>query len=136
MAAATQAALGSCRDRPSSAPACMRARWWRTAPSVTPKSRAMWLLVAPRAAKVLMVMRASGSSRPILASTPRNGVVRGSQPETTARKSSRRLTRRCPVALQQDGIGDATGGVLLHHLGDEVGHERLGVGWVEEDVAV
>src|SRR3954468_19944899 len=60
----------------------------------------MWLLVAPRAAKVLMVMRASGSSRPILASTPRNGVVRGSQPETTARKSSRRLTRRCPVALQ------------------------------------
>ena len=24
----------------------------------------MWLLVAPRAAKVLMVMRASGSSRP------------------------------------------------------------------------
>src|SRR3954464_1019572 len=60
----------------------------------------MWLLVAPRAAKGLMVMRASGSSRPILASTPRNGVVRGSQPETTARKSSRRLTRRCPVALQ------------------------------------
>src|SRR4051812_31357176 len=60
----------------------------------------MWLLVAPRAAKVLMVMRASGSSRPILASTPRNGVVRGSQPETTARKSGRRLTRRCPVALQ------------------------------------
>src|SRR3954453_13106074 len=59
----------------------------------------MWLLVAPRAAKVLMVMRASGSSRPILASTPRNGVVTGSQPETTARKSSRRLTRRCPVAL-------------------------------------
>src|SRR4051812_10719969 len=36
---------------------------------------AQWLLVAPRAAKVLMVMRASGSSRPILASTPRNGVV-------------------------------------------------------------
>src|SRR3954471_3607256 len=63
----------------------------------------MWLLVAPRAAKVLMVMRASGSSRPILASTPRNGVVRGSQPETTARKSSRRLTRRCPVALQTQG---------------------------------
>src|SRR3954471_5887610 len=62
----------------------------------------MWLLVAPRAAKVLMVMRASGSSRPILASTPRNGVVRGSQPETTARKSSRRLTRRCPVALHHD----------------------------------
>ena len=30
----------------------------------------MWLLVAPRAAKVLMVMRASGSSRPILASRP------------------------------------------------------------------
>src|SRR3954471_4812380 len=59
----------------------------------------MWLLVAPRAAQVLMVMRASGSSRPILASTPRNGVVRGSQPETTARKSGRRLTRRCPVAL-------------------------------------
>src|SRR3954469_22762672 len=59
----------------------------------------MWLLVAPRAAQVLMVMRASGSSRLILASTPRNGVVRGSQPETTARKSSRRLTRRCPVAL-------------------------------------
>src|SRR5215211_5832302 len=72
---------------------------WRTAPSVTPRSRAIWLLVAPRAAKVLMVMRASGSSRPILASTPRNGVVRGSQPETTARKSGRRLTRRCPVAL-------------------------------------
>src|SRR3954465_10792153 len=102
MAAATQAALGFCRDRPSSAPACMRARWWRTAPSVTPRSRAMWLLVAPRAAKVLMVMRASGSSRPILASTPRNGVVRGSQPETIARKSSRRLTRRCPVALHLD----------------------------------
>src|SRR4051812_7300201 len=61
----------------------------------------MWLLVAPLAAKVLMVMRASGSSRPILASTPRNGVVRGSQPETTARKSSRRLTRRCPVALHR-----------------------------------
>src|SRR3712207_7907053 len=77
----------------------MRARWWRTAPPVTPRSRAIWLLVAPRAAKVLMVMRASGSSRPILASTPRNGVVRGSQPETTARKSGRRLTRRCPVAL-------------------------------------
>src|SRR3954470_14046725 len=64
----------------------------------------MWLLVAPRAAKVLMVMRASGSSRPILASTPRNGVVRGSQPETTARKSSRRLTRRCPVPLQQGQV--------------------------------
>src|SRR3954466_4667555 len=54
----------------------------------------MWLLVAPRAAKVLMVMRASGSSRLILASAPRNGAVRGSQPETTARKSGRRLTRR------------------------------------------
>src|SRR4051794_21531705 len=64
---ATKAALGSCRDRPSSAPACRRATWWRTAPSVTPRSRAMWLLVAPRAAKVLMVMRASGLSRFILA---------------------------------------------------------------------
>src|SRR3954451_11725524 len=64
----------------------------------------MWLLVAPRAAQVLIVMRASGSSRPILASTPRNGVVRGSQPETTARKSSRRLTRRCPVALQRTAL--------------------------------
>src|SRR3954470_7139926 len=94
MAAATQAALGSCRDRPSSAPACRRATWWRTAPSVTPRSRAMWLLVAPRAAKVLMVMRASGSSRPILASAPRNGAARGSQPEATARKSGCRLTRK------------------------------------------
>src|SRR4051794_39420424 len=91
---ATKAALGSCRDRPSSAPACRRATWWRTAPSVTPRSRAMWLLLAPRAAKVLMVMRASGLSRFILASAPRNGAVRGSQPETTARKSGRRLTRR------------------------------------------
>src|SRR3954471_20238703 len=60
----------------------------------------MWLLVAPRAAQVLMVMRASVPSRLILASAPRNGAVRGSQPETTARKSGRRLTRRCPVALQ------------------------------------
>src|SRR3954447_4353478 len=106
IAAATQAALGSCRDRPSSAPACRRATWWRTAPSVTPRSRAMWLLVAPRAAKVLMVMRASVSSRLILASAPRNGAVRGSQPETTARKSGRRLTRRCPVALQHQALND------------------------------
>src|SRR3954447_10101513 len=58
----------------------------------------MWLLVAPRAAKVLMVMRASVSSRLILASAPQNGAVRGSQPEATARKSGRRLTRNlnCP----------------------------------------
>src|SRR5215218_8110483 len=41
-----------------------------------------------------MVMRASVSSRLILASAPQNGAVRGSQPETTARKSGRRLTRR------------------------------------------
>src|SRR3954469_2197774 len=61
----------------------------------------MWLLLAPRAAKGLMVMRASGWSRLLLASAPRNSAVRGSQPETTARKSGRRLTRRCPVALQQ-----------------------------------
>src|SRR3712207_4468531 len=53
----------------------------------------MWLLVAPRAAKVLMVMRASGSSRLILASAPRNGADRGPQPEATARKSGCRLTR-------------------------------------------
>src|SRR3954454_4700801 len=101
MASATQAALGSCRDRPSSAPVCRRATWWRTAPSVTPRSRAMWLLLAPRAAKVLMVMRASGLSRFILASAPRNSAVRRSQPEATARKSGRRLTRRCLVALQE-----------------------------------
>src|SRR4051812_1438109 len=75
-ASRTQAALGSCRDRPSSAPVCRRATWWRTAPSVTPRSRAMWLLLAPRAAKVLMVMRASGLSRFILASAPRNSAVR------------------------------------------------------------
>src|SRR3954447_15361944 len=58
----------------------------------------MWLLVAPRAAKVLMVMRASGSSRFILASAPRNGAVRGPQPEATVRKSGCRLTRNlnCP----------------------------------------
>jgi hypothetical protein len=56
--------------------------------------QAMWLLGAPRAAKVLIVVRASGLSRFILASAPRNGAVRGSQPETTARKSGRRLTRR------------------------------------------
>src|SRR3954447_16841370 len=58
----------------------------------------MWLLVAPRAAKVLMVMRASVSSRLILASAPRNGAVRGPQPEATVRKSGCRLTRNlnCP----------------------------------------
>src|SRR3954447_24012567 len=88
----------------------------------------MWLLVAPRAAKVLMVMRASGSSRPILASTPRNGVVRGSQPETTARKSRRRLTRRCPVALHTGlcrGPGHAgkiaLAKALLRAVGDRLG---------------
>src|SRR3954463_940663 len=45
-----------------------------------------------------MVMRASGLSRFILASAPQNGAVRGSQPEATARKSGRRLTRNlnCP----------------------------------------
>src|SRR3954462_1181168 len=77
----------------------------------------MWLLVAPRAAKGLMVMRASGSSRPILASTPRNGVVRGSQPETTARKSGRRLTRRCPVALHR---ARAVGSMELKHVLGEI----------------
>src|SRR5918911_1155172 len=56
----------------------------------------MWLLVAPRVARVLMVMRASASSRPILASAPRNGAVRGPQPEATARKSGCRLTRTLP----------------------------------------
>src|SRR3954463_4967278 len=106
IAAATRAALGSCWDRPSSAPASRRARWWRTAPSVTPRSRAMWLLVAPRAAKVLMVMRASGSSRLILASAPRNGAVRGPQPEATARKSGCRLTRNLPRRLT---LVDSTG---------------------------
>ena len=35
----------------------------------------MWLFVAPRAAKVLMVQRASGSSRLILASALRYGAV-------------------------------------------------------------
>src|SRR3954451_24202457 len=82
----------------------------------------MWLLVAPRAAQVLIVMRASGSSRPILASTPRNGVVRGSQPETTARKSSRRLTRRCPVALQ---IAAKPGGIVDVLVSGEPPEDRL-----------
>src|SRR4051794_12236701 len=144
MAAATRVALGSCRDRPSSAPACRRARWWRTAPSVTPRSRAMWLLVAPRAAKVLMVMRASGSSRLILASAPRNGAVRGPQPETTARKSGCRLTRNlnCPpsrpltagldheIETRKQSVGHlkALGGIGLESLhglcGQALRHER------------
>ena len=40
------------------------------------------------------------------------------------------------IVGEHDGIGDAAGGVFLHHLGDEVGHERLGVGRVEPDAAV
>src|SRR3954447_18848852 len=70
----------------------------------------MWLLVAPRAAKVLMVMRASVSSRLILASAPQNGAVRGSQPEAAARKSGCRLTRNlnCPPSPVSQRVSGPT----------------------------
>src|SRR4051812_19246810 len=93
----------------------------------------MWLLVAPRAAKVLMVMRASGLSRFILASAPRNGAVRGSQPETTARKSGRRLTRRVryrpsdlrPHHLNQDRVGVTAPASLIRAPRPRMGIQAL-----------
>src|SRR5215208_7171614 len=55
---------------PGTAVERIRATWCRTVPSVTPRRRAMWLFVVPHDVRVLMVMRASRSSRLILASAP------------------------------------------------------------------
>jgi len=75
----------------------------------------MWLLLAPRAAKVLMVLRASGSSRFILACSPRNSAGAGAYefpsgearpaPDKTDRFIRGARLRRCAVDARMSDSG-------------------------------